>query len=159
MCDVVGLRASTVSVASEWYSANRNKPSWSCQANGRPCGLCEKYRLRRRWPLDIPFFRANNVRLYDYMSVRHVGADVYIRPLDGTLWATYLLGRISPKRPFAHSRHLRCRTWQTATGRCGHRLCLAAFHYGGHLHTVATFGVGHGKPQRDVRGPSPTQSV
>ena len=32
----------------------------------------------------------------------------------------------------------------------GGYLCLAAFQYGGHLHTVATCGVGHGKPRRDV---------
>ena len=32
------MRANTVSVASEWYSAKRNKPSRSCEANGRPYG-------------------------------------------------------------------------------------------------------------------------
>ena len=72
------MRANTVSVASEWYSAKRNKPSRSCEANGRPCGI---YKIA-------------------------AGGET---PL--------CLGRLPLRRPFAHSRHLRCRTWRIGNGR------------------------------------------
>ena len=72
------LRANTVSVASELYSAKRNKPSRSCEANGRPCGI---YKIA-------------------------AGGET---PL--------CLGRLPLRRPFAHSRHLRCRTWRIGNGR------------------------------------------
>ena len=71
-------RANAVSVASEWYSAKRNKPSQSCEANARPCGI--------------------------YKIAAGGGTPL-------------CLGRIQPRRPFAHSRHLRCRTWRSGNGR------------------------------------------
>ena len=42
------MRANTVSVASEWYSAKRNKPSRSCEANGHPYGMTIKSYIYKR---------------------------------------------------------------------------------------------------------------
>ena len=56
------------------------------------------------------------------------------------------LGRLPLRRPFAHSRHLRCRTWQTATG------CPEAIPYAADL---TQYPVGGGFPvPLPVRFPS-----
>ena len=75
-------RANTVSVASEWYSAKRNKPSRSCETNGRPYGMTIKSYLYKRAvggarPYGVytkipvcrgrvarPVLRADNIRPY-----------------------------------------------------------------------------------------------
>ena len=64
-----------------------------------------------------------------------VGEGFHPLPLCGTSGAPSLLGRESSARPFAHSRHLWCRTWQTATGEHSSPLQISLQHKAEHCHS------------------------